>query len=130
MSTLDNPPEVAAEPRPSPPRPAGAPAAAALERLEPLNLARRPLLNSRPVLRVALLLWALVLVLLLANLALFRSYLSSSADKRAQLARGEEEVQRQQRLTQQLQSRLDSIDLARQNERVDFLNEKIQQRTF
>ncbi|HEV8581535.1 MAG TPA: PilN domain-containing protein [Thermoanaerobaculia bacterium] len=130
MSTVDNAPEIAAGPRPSPPRRAAAAAGGGIERLEPLNLARRPFLNSRPVVRVSILLWVLGLVLLLANLYLFRNYLSSSADKREQIARGEEEIQRQQRLAQQLQSRLDKIDLVRQNQQVDFLNQKIEERTF
>jgi Tfp pilus assembly protein PilN len=99
-------------------------------RMEPLNLALRPFLNSRPVLRVSLLLWLLGVLLLLGNVSLFWSYLSSSADKRTQIARGEEEIQRQQRRGQQLQGRLDSIDLVKLNEQIDFLNDKIEARTF
>jgi hypothetical protein len=99
-------------------------------RMEPLNLARRPFLNSRPVLRISLLLWLSGLLLLLGNVSLFWSYLSSSADKRTQIARGQEEIQRQQRRGQELQSRLDSIDLMKLNEQIDFLNEKIEGRTF
>jgi Tfp pilus assembly protein PilN len=130
MSTLDNAPEVAVELPPAPPRPVPAEAGPGPRRPQPLNLARRPFLNSRPVVRFSLLLWVLGLLLLLANLSLFRSYLSSSVDKRAQLAQGEEEIQRQQQQVQQLQSRLDGLDLERQNEQIDFLNEKIEQRTF
>jgi Tfp pilus assembly protein PilN len=132
VSTLDRTPEVAAEPSPAPPSPAAAAAAPAvrLERMEPLNLARRPFLNSRPVVRVSLLLWALGLLILLGNVSLFWSYLSSSADKRQQVARGQDEIARQQRGASQLQSRLDSIDLERQNEQIDFLNQKIEERTF
>ena len=134
MSTLDHTPEVAAEPQPSS-RPGPAPAAAPppvfrRERMEPLNLARRPFLNSRPVVRVSLLLWVLGLLLLLGNVSLFWSYLESSADKRQQIARGGQEIARQQAAAAQLQSRLDNIDLERQNEQVDFLNEKIEERTF
>ena len=128
MSTLDHTPEVAAEP--SPPPAAPAPPAARIERMEPLNLARRPFLNSRPVVRAALLLWVLGLLILLGNVSLFRSYLESSADKRQQIARGQDEIARQQRAAAQLQSRLDGIDLERQNEQIDFLNEKIEERTF
>lgn len=129
MSTLDHTPEVAAEPQPPRPAPAAAPAVRR-GRMEPLNLARRPFLNSRPVVRVALLLWVLGFLLLLGNVSLFWGYLSSSADKRQQISRGEQEVARQQRAAAQLQSRLDNIDLVRQNEQVDFLNQKIEERTF
>ncbi len=133
MSTLDHTPEVAAEPQPSSrpgPAPAAPPPVFRRERMEPLNLARRPFLNSRPVVRVSLLLWVLGLLLLLGNVSLFWSYLERSADKRQQIARGGQEIARQQAAAAQLQSRLDNIDLERQNEQVDFLNEKIEERTF
>ncbi|MFL6196313.1 MAG: hypothetical protein ACJ75H_19180, partial [Thermoanaerobaculia bacterium] len=99
-------------------------------RVEPLNLAHRPFLNSRPVVRVSLLLWLLGLALLVANVSLFWTFTQSSVDKRAQIARGEEDIQRQQTADQQLQRILDSFNLEQQNERVDFLNKKIAERTF
>ena len=129
MSTLDSPTHAAAEPRPSPPGPMATPGPG-LDRMEPLNLAGRPFLNSRPVVRASLLLWSLGLLLLLGNVSLFWSYLSGSADKRQQIARGEGEIERQQRAAAQLQRRLDSIDLVQQNEQIDFLNRKIEERTF
>jgi hypothetical protein len=106
------------------------PPAPPLERVDPLNLAGRPFLNSRPVVRVSLLLWALSLLLLLANVSLFWSYRQRSADKREQIARGEAESKRQQAVSTQLQRQLDSFDLAAQNQRIEFLNKQIQERTF
>ncbi len=100
------------------------------ERIDPLNLAGRPFLNSRPVVRVSLLLWALGLVLLLANVSLFWSYRQRSADKRNQIARGQAEIQRQQAATADLQHKLDNFNLEAQNRRIDFLNKQIQERTF
>jgi hypothetical protein len=100
------------------------------ERIDPLNLAGRPFLNSRPVVRVSLLLWALGLVLLLTNVSLFWSYRQRSADKREQIARGEAEIRRQETATAQLQHQLDSFNLEAQNRRIDFLNQQIQERTF
>jgi hypothetical protein len=58
VSALDHAPEVPDEPQP-PSRQGPAPVAAPAVRrgrMEPLNLARRPFLNSRPVVRIALLL--------------------------------------------------------------------------
>jgi Tfp pilus assembly protein PilN len=101
-----------------------------LGRVDPLNLAGRPFLNSRPVVRVSLLLWALGLLLLLANVSLFWSYRQRSADKRGQIDRGAAEIQRQQAASTQLQHQLDNFDLTGQNQRVDFLNKQIQERTF
>lgn len=136
MSTLDGPPETsmpdAAEPVPetpvrsAPPVPPGPP----LDRVEPLNLSRRPFLNSRPVVRVSLLLLLLGLALLLWNVVQFQRYLEESADKRAQIEQGEREVARQQQVSAELQSRLADLDLTQRNERVEFLNEKIAERTF
>jgi Tfp pilus assembly protein PilN len=101
-----------------------------LERVEPLNLARRPFLNSRPVVRVALLLWLLGLGLLLVNLWQFLGYRARSADKREQIARSEAEIERQRRVLASLQKTLDGFALDTQNQKVDFLNKQIAERTF
>lgn len=141
MSTLDGPPETsmpdmaAPDTLETPSRPAASPGSAAppgppLDRVEPLNLSRRPFLNSRPVVRVSLLLLLLGLALLLWNVVQFQRYLEESADKRAQIERGEREVERQQQVSAELQSRLAALDLDQMNERVEFLNEKIAERTF
>jgi len=106
------------------------PPAPPLERVDPLNLAGRPFLNSRPVVRVSLLLWALGLLLLLANVSLFWSYRERSADKRGQIAKGEAEIQRQRAAATDLQRRLDSFELEAQNRQIEFLNKQIQERTF
>jgi Tfp pilus assembly protein PilN len=95
-----------------------------------LNLARRPFVNARPVTRVALLLWVLGGLLLLGNVTLFWSYLSGSTEKREELARMREEVERERQAVDRLQARIAGIDLARQNEQVEFLNRKIAERTF
>ncbi|HKI05372.1 MAG TPA: hypothetical protein VKK31_25555 [Thermoanaerobaculia bacterium] len=135
MSTFDNATDSSSsfeppfEPPPPGPRPM-APAAPPLDRIEPLNLARRPFLNSRPVVRVSLLLWLLGLGLLAGNVLLFQGYLSSSADKRQQIAGGQQEIEKQKQAAARLQSRLDDVDLESLNEQVDILNQKIEERTF
>jgi Tfp pilus assembly protein PilN len=110
--------------------PPASPPAAPLERPEPLNLSRQPFTNSRPVTRAAIALWILGLLLLLGNVSLFWSYLSDSAEKRAQLARMEGQVAQESRTVAQLESRLANTDLDRQNREVRFLNRKIAERTF
>ena len=123
-------------PAPLPPRnPAAvrAPAASGTSgnpRADSLNLAGRPFGNSRPVVRISLLLWLLGLALLLSNVVVFRNYLSASADKRAQIAHGEEEIQKQQKDVQELQNRLQGYDLVRLNDQISFLNTQIDTRTF
>ena len=124
--------ETSPPPRLAPPRPPAAvePPSGRPRRFEPLNLARRPFLNTRPVVRVSLLLWALGLLLLLGNVSRFVSFRASSADKRAQIDRGDVEIMRQEQVSRRLQTQLDSFDLEQENQRVDFLNRKIQERTF
>lgn len=117
--------------RPTPPTPPAAPRPMApTERREPLNLARRPFTNSRPVVRAAALLWLLGLLLLLGNVALFWGYLSGSAEKREELARLEQQVERERQTIRTLESRIDGLDLEQQNRQVRYLNRKIAQRTF
>jgi hypothetical protein len=99
-------------------------------RADSLNLASRPFGNSRPVVRISILLWLLGLGLLLSNVIVFRNYLSDSADKRAQIARGEEELLRQQKDVEDLRNRLNGYDLLRLNDQIDFLNTQIDTRTF
>ena len=100
------------------------------ERVEPLNLARRPFLNSRPVVRVALLLWLLGLALLLVNLWQFLGYRARSADKRKQIAQSEAGIEIQRAAMARLQKTLDGFNLEAQNQKVDFLNKQIAERTF
>lgn len=95
-----------------------------------LNLSRKPYVNSRPVVRTALLLWIVGGLLLLGNVFLFWSYLSGSTEMRAERDRLEESVVRQQKVVADLEARLSQLDLEQQNEKVAFLNRKIGERTF
>jgi hypothetical protein len=124
--------ELAFSPPPAPLRPVAVPARApgSNPRADSLNLASRPFGNSRPVVRLSLLLWLLGLALLLSNVLVFRSYLSDSADKRAKIAHGEEEFLSRQKDVQDLQNRLNGYDLVRLNDQIDFLNTQIDARTF
>ncbi|HEX6864565.1 MAG TPA: hypothetical protein VF414_17175 [Thermoanaerobaculia bacterium] len=98
--------------------------------MEHLNLSRRPFLNTRPVTRVALLLWGLGALLLLGNVTLFWNYLSGSTEKREELVRMEEQVEKERASVGRLEARLAGLELAEQNEQVEFLNRKIAERTF
>ncbi|HWN40974.1 MAG TPA: hypothetical protein VNW71_02070 [Thermoanaerobaculia bacterium] len=98
--------------------------------MDHLNLSRRPFLNTRPVARVALLLWTLGGLLLLGNVTLFWNYLSGSTEKREELVRMEEQLEREKDAVGRLEARLAGLDLVLQNEQVEFLNRKIAERTF
>lgn len=95
-----------------------------------LNLARRAFVNTRPVTRVALLLWIVGGLLLLGNVTLFYSYLSGSTEARAELAGKQDAIAQEQRKVSQLQTRLAGLDLEQQNEQVEYLNRKIAERAF
>jgi len=101
-----------------------------LDRLEPLNLARRPFTNTRPVTRAAVLLWLLGFLLLLGNISLFRNYLSNSAEKRAELAHLEMQILRESDLVARLEAQLANSNLEQQNRQARFLNRRIAERTF
>jgi Tfp pilus assembly protein PilN len=95
-----------------------------------LNLSRRPFVNGRPVTRIALLLWLLGGLLLLGNVFVSMSYVAGTGEKRQQLAQVEQQKEKEQRSIQMLNDRFANLNLAGQNEQVDFLNEKIDERTF
>ncbi|HVR99687.1 MAG TPA: PilN domain-containing protein [Thermoanaerobaculia bacterium] len=123
MSVASPPtPTVTAAPAVAPPAPP--------RRAAPLNLARRPFVNTRPVVRVALLLWVLGGLLLLGNVSLFWRYLSGSGEMRAELDRMEGEVHNERQKSSELRKRIEGYDLGQQNEQVEYLNRKIAERTF
>lgn len=97
---------------------------------EALNLSRRPFVNTRPVVRVALLLWVFSALLAAANVFLFWGYFAGSGEQRGRIVEIERAIERSRDRIGQLESEAAGLDLARQNERVLFLNEKIAERTF
>lgn len=95
-----------------------------------LNLSRRPFVNQRPVVRIAALLWALGLILMLLNVWLYWSFYQGQGQTRARLAEIGTAMDREQDRIGELESRLASVDLEAQNEQVEFLNQRIERRTF
>lgn len=94
------------------------------------NLARYPFANTRPVNRLGIALWVAGALLLTGNVAVYYSYFAGSGDRRAELARLEQQVSLQQQRAGQAETDLAGIDLEQQNEQVDFLNRKIAERAF
>jgi Tfp pilus assembly protein PilN len=95
-----------------------------------LNLSRRPFVNSRPVLRTALLLTVGGLALLGVNLLVYSRYWTGREDSAHRLAEANLRVKNEQRKIRAVEHQLSSIDLAQQNEQVMFLNRRIAERTF
>ena len=130
MSTLDAQPVVSAEAAPQR-LPSRVPNGVGEEvDVDFLNLSRRPFLNSRPVVRAALLLWVLGFLLLIGNVTLFWRYRSESEAKRAELSRLEEQIEAERGRVTRLKDRVASFNLQDHNEKILYLNRKIAERTF
>jgi len=94
------------------------------------NLARRPFVNHRPVRRIALLLLAVALVLLLADLWLYVGYARSRRATASELDAIEAKIASEQQALAAAESTLDSAAVDEQNGLVEFLNQRIAERTF
>jgi Tfp pilus assembly protein PilN len=95
-----------------------------------VNLARRPFLNAKPVVRLAALLWVLGAGLLAYNVWLYTRYLTGSASARGQLAEVSEQITLEEERLDRAEERLDRLDLYEQNSKALYLNRLISQRTF
>lgn len=95
-----------------------------------LNLARRPFVNQRPVVRVTIFLWVLGGLLLLADVALYWSFYQGQGETRVRLAEIQAAAAREEDRIRELEGQIAALDLTAQNEQVGFLNERIEQRTF
>ena len=95
-----------------------------------LNLAQRPFLNPRPVLRVTILLWVLGVAVAAFNVRLYFSHYSGSSAIRERQQQLEESLERERGAVAELQAELARYDLELQNEQATFLNAKIAERSF
>lgn len=95
-----------------------------------LNLARRPFANLRPLRRLAIGLWLLGGVAALLSLWLYVAYASGSAEKRRELARLENSANGESARISGLEAELGRSDLASQNREIEYLNDRIAERTF
>lgn len=95
-----------------------------------LNLARRPFLNSRPVVRLTVALWVLGTLLLAINGVRYWRYATGSEDRAADLAALEARVVEYEQRLAELRADVGAYDVEGQNEQVTFLNQKIAERTF
>lgn len=95
-----------------------------------VNLARKPFVNRRPVVRVAAFLWALGGLLLVANLFLYSDHWQGTADNRKLLAESERSLREGEQRLEEQDRQLTSLDLRTKNREAAFLNGLISQRTF
>jgi hypothetical protein len=95
-----------------------------------LDLAARPFVNRRPVVRLALLLWLAGGALLAGNLWLYWDFLAGRGDVHARRLKVEEAISIEERRISGLAGELAGSDLEAQNEQVAYLNQRIDQRRF
>jgi Tfp pilus assembly protein PilN len=94
------------------------------------NLARRPFVNSRPVARIALLLALAGALLLVLNLALYADYSRTRRANTTHLVEVEQRIATEASRVRAASSALTDADLGRQNSLVEYLNHRIEERTF
>jgi len=95
-----------------------------------LNLAQQPFVNRRPVQRISLLLWILSLVLAVVNGFLYWGYVSGQGAAETGLQEVIVELQDESRLLVSAGERLEGLETDELNEKIAFVNLRIQQRTF
>lgn len=94
------------------------------------NLAREPFLNLRPLVRVAAALGIVGLALTVWNLATYERAGSGAAARSAEIAALEERIAESRQRLATLENDLAQRDLAAENQRAEFLNARIEERSF
>jgi Tfp pilus assembly protein PilN len=95
-----------------------------------LDLASRPFVNRRPVIRLSALLWLVGGLLLAGNIWLYWDFIAGRGNLHAQLRDVNEKIGIEERRISALSNELSSFDLAEQNPQVFYLNQRIGQRRF
>jgi Tfp pilus assembly protein PilN len=95
-----------------------------------INLAARPFVNERPVRRAALLLLVGGLLLAAANGWIYSRYVLQRTASAGELERVEAAIESEERQVARLAAELAAADLTQQNRLVEFLNQRIAERTF
>lgn len=95
-----------------------------------LNLAQRPFVNRRPVRATAYLLWILGLALAIANGFLYWNHLSGQGAAETGLQDVVSQLQQESRLLAEAQEQLADFEAEELNSKIEFVNLRIQQRTF
>ncbi|HVS02971.1 MAG TPA: hypothetical protein VMT16_09390 [Thermoanaerobaculia bacterium] len=96
----------------------------------PVNLARRPFANTRPIVRVTLLLWVVGGLLATFNGVLYWRSLFGLEARKGQLVTVRREVAEERQRIAAAEAALAEMSLRSQNARAEFLNQRIAERTF
>jgi len=94
------------------------------------NLAREPFANTRPLLRLAVVLWVLALALGAWNVHAYYASGAGASAQRAELERLRAENAESRRRIETLETDLRRVDLERVNLQTEYLNQRIAERAF
>lgn len=95
-----------------------------------LNLAAAPFVNTRPVIRLSVLLWLVGLVFLAGNVWLYWDFLTGRNDVHARLVEVDRSIATEHERIGALDRELAGFDLEQQNDQATFLNDRIERRRF
>lgn len=95
-----------------------------------LNLARRPFANTRPVVRVSILLWTLAILLACINGWLYGRSLSGMEHVEERLEATDQRILAEEDRLAEAEEVLRGMDLRRQNAEARYLNARIAERSF
>ena len=95
-----------------------------------LNLAASPFVNQRPVRRTGYILWLVGLLLALANVYLYWSYLSGQGATQTGLQEVSAQLEQESAQLRAAQEELAGFEPRELNRKIEFVNLRIVQRTF
>ncbi len=95
-----------------------------------LNLAGKPFVNTRPVVRLSIVLWVIGGLLLAGNVWLYWDFLAGRGDTYARLQEVQREIASTRERIDAMESELAGFDLEEQNLQVEYVNERIERRRF
>jgi hypothetical protein len=95
-----------------------------------VNLAAAPFVNRRPVQRFTLAAWLLGILLAGVNVFLWLQYRQQSTALRGRLTATRGEIEERSREVVRMGEELSGLELVGQNAQIEFLNQRIAERTF
>lgn len=95
-----------------------------------LNLASRPFRDYRPLYLVVVVASILIAVMMFLNIDTYLRYVRETKTKRAQIDKLEQQIEEEQRRTEQVNQRLKTVDVKLLSSQTQFVNTQLAQRAF
>ncbi len=95
-----------------------------------INLARKPFINRKPVIRVSVILWLLAFLMTFFNVSLYLKYMEGFSKRFEEAAILKDKIEKDRETIRELSDRLSKMRLKKLNKKVKFINSLIRQRTL